>query len=407
MSVAETPTHGASPALPLPSPAPSPSVALPELTHEEIRRYSRHLLLDDVGVVGQRRLKAARVLCIGSGGLGSPALMYLAAAGVGTLGVVDNDVVDESNLQRQIVHSTRALGLSKVESAAARIAEINPLVNFCKHSLRLTRENALEIIRQYDVVVDGSDNFPTRYLVNDACVLLGKPLVYGAIQKFEGQVSVFNYGGGPNYRDLFPEPPPPGEVPSCAEGGVLGILPGVVGCMQATEAVKICLCRAEGTLSGRLLLYDALAMRFHEIRLKPRPDTPPITQLVDYEGFCSGGACAKAEADPEGFDRVSVSECSRRMRQEGWAPYVLDVRTRAEAAIVSFAFVDRLQPHRQVAAIASELPADRDVLVHCKGGVRSAAACHTLAKLGILRLYSLDGGIVGWAKQIDPSMPTY
>ena len=236
---------------------------------------------------GQRKLKATKVLCIGSGGLGSPVLMYLAAAGVGTLGLVDDDVVDESNLQRQIIHTTSTLGKSKVDSAAARVTDINPNVVVHKHSFRLTSTNALDVIAQYDLVVDGSDNFPTRYLVNDACVILGKPLVYGAIQKFEGQVSVFNYRGGPNYRDLFPEAPPPGEVPSCAEGGVLGILPGVIGCMQATEAIKVALGREEGTLSGRLLIYDAMRMRFHEVKLRPRVNAPPITSLIDYEGFCS------------------------------------------------------------------------------------------------------------------------
>ena len=238
---------------------------LPTLTHDEIRRYSRHLILDDFGIDGQRRLKGTSILCIGSGGLGSPCLMYLAAAGVGTIGVVDDDVVDESNLQRQIVHSTEALGTPKVDSAEARVAGINPHVAFRKHELRLTSANALDVIGQYDIVIDGSDNFPTRYLVNDACVILKKPLVYGAIQKFEGQVSVFNYRGGPNYRDLFPEAPPPGEVPSCAEGGVLGVLPGVIGCMQATEAIKVALDVGAGTLSGRLLIYDAMRMRVHEV----------------------------------------------------------------------------------------------------------------------------------------------
>ncbi|KOO29934.1 adenylyltransferase sulfurtransferase [Chrysochromulina tobinii] len=309
-----------------PSVAPIAPDVLPELSHEEIRRYSRHLILDDFGMRGQRKLKATKVLCIGSGGLGSPVLMYLAAAGVGTLGLVDDDVVDESNLQRQIIHTTSTLGKSKVDSAAARVTDINPNVVVHKHTFRLTSTNALDVIAQYDLVVDGSDNFPTRYLVNDACVILGKPLVYGAIQKFEGQVSVFNYRGGPNYRDLFPEAPPPGEVPSCAEGGVLGILPGVIGCMQATEAIKVALGREEGTLSGRLLIYDAMRMRFHE-----------------------------------------------------------------------------------VSHISTSLPRDRDILVHCKGGARSAAACQTLAQLGFEkdRLFSMDGGILAWAKRIDKSMPIY
>ena len=262
---------------------------LPELSHDEIRRYSRHLILDDVGVAGQRRLKGAKVLCIGSGGLGSPALMYLSAAGVGTIGVVDDDVVDESNLQRQIIHSTDAVGQPKVKSAEARVTQINPHVQLRTHPYRLTGENALEVIGQYDLVVDGCDNFPTRFLVNDACVILGKPLVYGAIQKFEGQVSVFNFDGGPNYRDLFSEPPPPGQVPSCAEAGVLGVLPGVIGCMQATEAIKIIL--GKGTsLSGRLLLYDAMRMRFHEVRARPRQDAAVDVMWVMVGGWRVGAA---------------------------------------------------------------------------------------------------------------------
>jgi len=381
---------------------------LPTLTHDEIRRYSRHLILDDFGVQGQRKLKGTSILCIGSGGLGSPALMYLAAAGVGTIGVVDDDVVDESNLQRQIVHSTEALGTPKVDSAAMRIEGINPHVNLRKHPVRLTAANALDVIGQYDLVVDGCDNFPTRYLVNDACVILGKPLVYGAIQKFEGQVSVFNYRGGPNYRDLFPEPPPPGEVPSCAEGGVLGVLPGVIGCMQATEAIKLALGRDEGTLSGRLLIYDAMRMRFHEVRLKPRADTAPVTSLINYEGFC-GQKSAEAELPPptEPFTNIDAVESSRRITQDGWRPFVLDVRSKAEAEIVSLPLVDLLQPHRQVAHVASQLPTDRDILVHCKAGVRSRAACHTLAGLGFTRLYSMEGGIIQWAKKVDPTMPVY
>jgi adenylyltransferase/sulfurtransferase len=261
------------------APAAAEPAVLPSLTHDEIRRYSRHLILDDVGVEGQRRLKAARVLCIGSGGLGSPALVYLAAAGVGTLGVVDNDVVDESNLHRQIIHSTDSVGVPKVESAAERVRQINPTVRFVAHHAHLDASNALQILGGYDVVVDGSDNFPTRYLVNDACVLLGLPLVYGAVQKFEGQISLFNLllpdgSRGPNYRDLFPEPPPPGAVPSCAEGGVLGVLPGVIGTMQATEAIKVVLgvghTKPRDTLSGRLILYNAMSFRFHEVALKPR-----------------------------------------------------------------------------------------------------------------------------------------
>ena len=390
------------------------SSSSPELTHDEIRRYSRHLILDQFGVSGQRKLKGTSILCIGSGGLGSPVLMYLAAAGVGTIGVVDDDVVDESNLQRQIIHSTAALGVPKVDSAAERIAGINPHVNFRKHAFRLTAANALELIREYDLVVDGSDNFPTRYLVNDACVLSGKPLIYGAIQKFEGQVSVFNYNGGPNYRDLFPEPPPPGEVPSCAEGGVLGVLPGVIGCMQATEAIKVALKVPNGTLSGRLLLYDAMRMKFHEVKLQPRKDAKPITSLIDYDGFCSGntnGVCdisgPNAPAPAEPFTHINAVESNRRMAEEEWRPFVLDVRSKAEAEIVSLPMVDALQPHRRVEEVASQLPRDRDILVHCKAGVRSKAACHTLAGLGFTRLFTMDGGIIEWARKVDTRMPVY
>ena len=361
------------------------AMSLPGLSHEEIRRYSRHLLLDDVGIEGQRRLKSSSVLCIGSGGLGSPLLMYLAAAGVGTIGIVDDDVVDESNLQRQIVHATEAVGTPKVDSARARIAQINPLVGVVTHRLRLDATNALELVRPYDLVVDGSDNFPTRYLVNDACVLCGKPLVYGAVQRFEGQLSVFNYRGGPHYRDLFPEAPPPGSVPSCAEAGVVGVLPGVIGVLQATEALKVLLGRSEAeVLSGRLLVcdaaahttrgrgcrveavttrphglegashvggrlppcacvngcrcvrarYDAMAMRFSTISFKKRADAPAVTQLSSLEAApCAEAACGPraAPAAAEPFARVGVLEARRRMEHEGWTPFVLDVRTQAEA----------------------------------------------------------------------------
>ena len=342
--------------------------------------------------------------------------MYLAAAGMGTIGVVDDDVVDESNLQRQVIHNVASLGTPKVDSAEARVTGINPHVRFVKHELRLTADNALDIMRDYDLVLDGSDNFPTRYLVNDACVILGKPLIYGAIQKFEGQVSVFNYQGGPNYRDLFPEPPPPGEVPSCAEGGVLGVLPGVIGCLQATEAVKVALGLTTGTLSGRLMIYDALRMRFHEVRLQPTPGAPKISSLIDYNGFCSGervcapgGQAAEPAEAPDPFLSITAEETSRRMREDSWRPFVLDVRSQAEADIVALPFMDLLQPHRQVSHIADRLPRDRDILVHCKAGVRSKAACHTLAGLGFPkeRLYSMDGGILSWAKAVDPSLPIY
>ena len=391
-----------------------PSIAggldLPELTGPEIARYSRHLILDEVGMEGQRRLKASAVLCIGTGGLGSPLLMYLAAAGVGRIGIVDFDVVDESNLQRQVIHGSGSVGRPKVASAAERIRDINPHIQVDLFEEPLTSENALRIMEPYDVVVDGTDNFPTRYLVNDACVMLGKPNVYGSIFKFEGQASVFNYRGGPNYRDLYPEPPPPGLVPSCAEGGVLGILPGVIGCIQATETIKVLL-GAGDTLSGRLLLYDALGMTFRQLKLRKDPHAAAVTELIDYQQFCGVPAndheqAAVAEEEP--FQRVNGPAAKARL-DGGWAPYVLDVRRPAEAEIVKFEFADRLQPHGEVVAIADELPRDRDILIHCKMGGRSATAAKALADAGFdpQKLYNLDGGIVGWSRDVDPSLPAY
>ncbi len=379
---------------------------LPELSKAEIARYSRHLLLDEVGMEGQRRLKASSVVCVGTGGLGSPLLMYLAAAGVGRIGIVDFDVVDRSNLQRQVLHGTSRVGEAKVASARDRILDINPHVQVDVHEKALTSENALEILAPYEVVVDGSDNFPTRYLVNDACVMLGKPNVYGAVFKFEGQASVFNHQGGPHYRDLYPQPPPPGLVPSCAEGGVLGVLPGVIGCIQATETLKILLGQGD-TLSGRLLLYDALGMTFRTFKLHKDPTARPITELIDYQNFCQGPPPGETPVSAqEPFTRVTVQQVVSR-RSEGWRPFVLDVRKPHEAEIVRLEWAHRLHPHDDVAAIASELPRDRDILIHCKGGVRSAGACTALAAEGFDRLFNLEGGISAWAQQIDPSMPTY
>lgn len=382
------------------------NAVLPELSNAEIARYARHLILDEVGMEGQRRLKAGKVLCVGSGGLGSPLLLYLAAAGVGRIGLVDFDVVDESNLQRQIIHGTSTLGVPKVQSAVARIRDLNPHVQVDVYEEPLTADNALRILEPYDVVVDGTDNFPTRYLVNDACVLLGKPNVYGSIFKFEGQATVFNHEGGPNYRDLYPEPPPPGLVPSCAEGGVLGILPGVIGTIQATETVKLLL--GKGTsLSGRLLLYDALNMRFRELKLRRDPATPPITELIDYEWFCGLRPDPSEEDDvAEAFQRLSVGEIKRRM-DEGWAPYVLDVRKPHEADIVKLDFADQLHPHERVLELVDTLPRDRDIVVHCKMGGRSAAAAEALARAGFDRVHNMEGGITAWAREIDPSLPTY
>lgn len=389
-----------------------PSIAggqdLPSLTNEEVARYSRHLILDEVGMDGQRKLKGSSVLCVGTGGLGAPLLLYLAAAGVGRIGLVDFDVVDESNLHRQVIHGTSSVGKPKVLSARDRILDINPNVQLDIYEEPLTSENALRILEPYDVVVDGTDNFPTRYLVNDACVLLGKPNVYGSIFKFEGQASVFNYKGGPNYRDLYPEPPPPGLVPSCAEGGVLGILPGIIGLIQATETLKILLGKGT-TLSGRLLLYDALEMRFRELKLRKDPNAKPVTELIDYEQFCGiPGLQALEEESMDAFHRIDVQTFKERW-DGGWRPYVLDVRKPHEEQIVAFEYADRLHPHEQVAAIAGELPKDRDIVLQCRSGGRSAQAAQALAELGFDpdKLYNLEGGLLAWAREIDPSMPTY
>lgn len=382
-----------------------PAEALPTLDHDDIARYSRHLILDEVGVEGQRRLKGGSVLCVGTGGLGSPLLMYLAAAGVGRIGIVDFDVVDASNLQRQIIHGTAAIGRPKLESARQRILDINPRCVVDLYPVALTSENALEILRPYDVVVDGTDNFPTRYLVNDACVLLGKPNVYGSIFKFEGQASVFNYQGGPQYRDLYPEPPPPGLVPSCAEGGVLGVLPGVIGCIQATETIKILL--GQGTsLSGRLLLYDALHMRFRELKLRRDPTLQPPAQLIDYQEFC-GVPKPSATLPPEGFARLTAAEVVAR-QAAGWRPLWIDVRKAHEWAIVKLSAADRFIPHEEI--IESGLPdvdLHQPILLQCKSGARSAKAAAALAARGFTQVTNLEGGILGWIGAVEPSLPTY
>jgi sulfur-carrier protein adenylyltransferase/sulfurtransferase len=390
---------------------------LPELDNDEIARYSRHLILPNVGMEGQRKLKAASVLCVGTGGLGSPLALYLAAAGVGRIGLVDFDVVDESNLQRQIIHGTSWVGKSKVASAMAAIHELNPNVQVDPHEVPLTSENALEIVAPYDIVVDGTDNFPTRYLVNDACVLLGKPNVYGSIFRFEGQASVFHYNGGPCYRCLYEEPPPPGLVPSCAEGGVLGILPGIIGVVQATEIVKIILGIGD-SLSGRLMLYDALGMTFRQLKLRKNPNcvicgpNPTVTELVDYNEFCGvptateGARPTDVAADGEGFARLGVAEIKRKL-DAGWAPFVLDVRKPHEADIVKIGFADTLIPHESVGHELKRIPQDRDILVHCKMGGRSAKAAKVLIESGYTNVTNMEGGITAWAKEIDTSLPTY
>ncbi|OLC06338.1 MAG: molybdenum cofactor biosynthesis protein MoeB [Gemmatimonadetes bacterium 13_1_40CM_70_11] len=378
---------------------------MPKLSHEEILRYSRHLILPDVGVEGQRKLKAARVLLVGAGGLGSPAALYLAAAGVGTLGVVDFDVVDRTNLQRQILHGTAMVGRPKLESAVARIQDINPHVRVEPFETRLTSENALDIIRGFDVVADGTDNFPTRYLVNDACVLLGKPNVYGSIFRFEGQASVFSAKDGPCYRCLYAEPPPPGLVPSCAEGGVLGVLPGIIGSIQALETIKLILGSGD-TLIGRLLLFDALQLRFRELRLEKDPDCPvcgahpTVTSLIDYEAFCGVGA-EPAYAGAE----ITAAD----LRAE-WAKnpdlVVLDVREPHEAAIARIAGT-RLIPLSELPERLHELDGHAELVTHCHHGLRSMKALEILNAAGFAKVRSLKGGIDAWSVNVDPEVPRY
>jgi len=386
------------------------TVAAPELTPEEIKRYSRHLIMPEVGVDGQRRLKAASVLCIGAGGLGSPAALYLAAAGVGRLGIVDFDAVDFSNLHRQILHGTPDVGRPKLQSARDRLTAINPEIDVQTYETTLTSKNALDLFRDYDVILDGTDNFPTRYLVNDACVLLGKPNAYGSIFRFEGQASVFAAPGGPCYRCLYPEPPPPGLVPSCAEGGVLGVLPGVIGTIQATEAIKLVLGIGQ-PLVGRLLLYDALTMRFRELKLRRDPacpvcgDHPTVRALIDYDQFCGvAPASAPAPAIPE----TTVQDLKARL-DRGDRVFVLDVREPNEFQICRIAG-STLIPLGELPKRLDELPTGADapdIVVHCKMGGRSAKAVRQLVDKGFTRVQNLKGGILAWIDQIDPTQPKY
>jgi sulfur-carrier protein adenylyltransferase/sulfurtransferase len=397
---------------------------LPKLSNEEIARYSRHLILPEVGMEGQQKLKAAKVLCVGTGGLGAPLAMYLAAAGVGTIGLVDFDTVDSSNLQRQIIHSTATVGKLKVDSAEIMLKGLNPFLNVVKHNVMLTSANALDILKDYDVIADGTDNFQTRYLVNDACVLLGKPNAYGSIFRFEGQASVFGTKEGPCYRCLYPEPPPPGLVPSCAEGGVLGILPGLVGVIQATETIKLILGIGE-PLIGRLLLVDALGMAFRTLKLRKNPEcpvcgpNPTVTELIDYDQFC--GIAPPSEAGPlevardkavsdlpvvDGIPQISVQELKRKLdaRED---VFVLDVREPHEYQIVNLGAP--LIPVGDVARRAVEL-ADKknsEIVVHCKSGARSQRAAVALKEAGFTNVSNLTGGILAWADKIDPSMPKY
>ncbi|MDZ7963209.1 MAG: molybdopterin-synthase adenylyltransferase MoeB [Aulosira sp. DedQUE10] len=381
-----------------------------QLTKDDYERYSRHLILPEVGVEGQKRLKAASVLCIGTGGLGAPLLLYLAAAGVGRIGIVDFDVVDTSNLQRQVIHSTSWVGKPKIQSAKERILEINPYCQVDLYETRISSENALSILEPYDIVVDGTDNFPTRYLVNDACVLLNKPNVYGSIFRFEGQATVFNYQEGPNYRDLYPEPPPPGMVPSCAEGGVLGILPGIIGVIQATETVKIILGQGN-TLSGRLLLYNALEMKFRELKLRPNPIRPVIEKLIDYEEFC-------------GIPQAQAEEA--KQQQEVQEMTVVELKQLLDSGAKDFVLLDVRNPHEyEIAKIpgsvlvplpdiengdgvqkVKEVLNGHRLIAHCKMGGRSAKALSILKESGIVGT-NVKGGITAWSREVDPSVPEY
>ena len=383
---------------------------LPNLSHEEILRYSRHLLIPEVGLEGQRKLKAASILVIGTGGLGSPVALYLAAAGVGRIGLVDYDIVDYSNLQRQVIHGTSTLDVLKVESARKRMLDLNPDIQVDIYNKPFTSENAEAIAEPYDIIIDGTDNFPTRYLTNDLCVLTGKPNIYGSIFRFEGQVSVFDARNGPCYRCLFPEPPPPGLVPSCAEGGVLGVLPGTIGTIQATEALKLLLDIGD-SLSGRLLLYNALDMSFDFVKLRKNPNCkvcsphPEVTELIDYEEFCGVPAHDHDEGSAgEGWD-ITASDLATRLN-EGNHVHLIDVREPHELEISHLKNAD-LIPLGQMASRLSELDSAEEIVLFCKSGTRSTRALELLASAGFRKMKNLKGGINAWAREIDPSLPVY
>jgi len=382
------------------------------LTQDEILRYSRHLIMPEVGVAGQEKLKAAKVLLIGTGGLGSPAALYLTAAGIGTIGLIDFDVVDFSNLQRQVIHSTKSVGRPKVESAKERMSEINPNVKVVTYNERMSSENIMKILKDYDMVLDGTDNFQTRYLVNDACVFLKKPFVYGSIFRFDGQATVFYPGKGPCYRCLFAEPPPPGMVPSCAEGGVLGILPGVIGVIQATEVVKLVLGKGE-PLIGRLMLYDALKMTFREVKFRRNPgcpvcgDNPTITKLIDYDAFCglTRGQEAHTNGADMGIQEITVKELKSRMdKKEKFT--LVDVREPNEFDICRIPGA-KLIPLGTLAERVSELDSADEIVVNCHFGGRSAKACDLLQKIGFKKVKNLAGGIDAWSQDVDPACPRY
>jgi adenylyltransferase/sulfurtransferase len=389
------------------APPAGPANAAAELTKDEVLRYSRHLIIPEVGIEGQQKLKAAKVLLVGAGGLGAPLGLYLTAAGIGHIGIVDFDVVDVTNLQRQVIHSTRDVGRKKLDSAAEKMLAINPTLRVTKHETALTSENALDILKDYDLVVDGTDNFPTRYLVNDACVLLGKPNVYGSIFRFEGQATIFAYPGGPCYRCLYSEPPPPGLVPSCAEGGVLGILPGTIGLIQATETVKLILGIGE-PLVGRLLLYDALGMRFRELKLRKNPECPmcgehpTITRLIDYHQFCGVPAQPEAKMN-EG--EIGATELKEKF-DRGDSFVLIDVREPHEYRICNIPG-SKLIPLGDLPKRVGEFDPAADIVVHCKSGMRSARACGFLRQAGFQHVRNLVGGILAWSDQVDPSVPKY
>jgi sulfur-carrier protein adenylyltransferase/sulfurtransferase len=380
----------------------------PLLSNEEVLRYSRHLIMPEVGMEGQLKLKQARVLSIGTGGLGAPLGLYLAAAGVGRLGLVDFDRVDLTNLQRQILFSNDDVGRPKIKAAAERLRGLNPDIQIDRHETRLTSENALDLFRHYDIIVDGTDNFPTRYLVNDASILLGKPNVYGSIFRFEGQVSVFGYEGGPCYRCLYPEPPPPGLVPSCAEGGVLGVLPGIVGALQAAEAIKLILGKGE-PLVGRLLLFDALAMRFRELKLRKNPacpvcgDHPTVKGLIDYAEFC-GIRGEEAPAPQTSVPEITPHELKSRL-DRGDELFILDVREPHEYQICNLNGF--LIPLGELPSRVNELDSSREIIAHCRSGKRSAEATAFLQKAGFRKVLNLKGGILAWSDEVDPAVPKY
>ncbi len=380
------------------------------LSKEEILRYSRHLIMPEVGMDGQLKLKQAKVLLIGAGGLGAPLGMYLAAAGVGRIGMVDFDVVDYTNLQRQLIHGTSDVGKKKLDSAAETMADINPHIRIDKYETALSSENALELFKEYDMVIDGTDNFPTRYLVNDACVLTGKPNVYGSIFRFEGQATVFGYPGGPCYRCLYPEPPPPGLVPSCAEGGVLGILPGTIGLIQATEAVKLILGAGE-LLVGRLLLYDALAMRFRELKLRRDPacpvcgDNPSIHELIDYHQFCGVPQQGAAAETAPGAADIDPTEVKAKI-DRGESFVLIDVREPHEYQICKIPYA-QLIPLGELPKRVNELDSADEIVAHCKSGVRSAKAVDFLKQAGFKKVRNMRGGILAWSDKVDPSVPKY